>query len=83
LVQVKAEAANNDSDETGYEVLISRIRDGRLATFEVTSETMLSPGDVVDVKLKRPKSEQLPSILNQAASDVDPASYVMGGTATK
>ena len=58
ILQVKAEAASSDSDEAEYTIFISRARDGRMVTFEATDETMLSPGDVVEVKLKRRDSRR-------------------------
>ena len=83
LLEVRALAANSSIEESDYTIFISRARDGRLVTFEASNEALLSPGDVVEVKLKRRNSGQLPSIQNQAAQDVDPASYVTGATATK
>ena len=54
ILEIKAEAASGDGDdEPEYAILISRPRDGRMVTFEATNETTLSPGDVVEVKLKR------------------------------
>lgn len=70
LLEVKAQAAESDADESGYTILISRVRDGRLVTYEATNETMLSPGDVVEVKLKRREGEGLPSVWTQAVQDL-------------
>jgi len=54
LLAVKAEAASDDADEEReYTVLISRVGDGHTVTFQATEDTMLSPGDVVEVKMKR------------------------------
>lgn len=80
LVQVKAEAAGSDGE--AYTIRISRVRDGRLATFDATSETMLSPGDVVEVKRKPGNPAELPSILNQAQSP-EPTSYVTGAATVR
>jgi polysaccharide export outer membrane protein len=82
LLELKARAANSGS-QSAYSVFISRVREGRLTAVEATDETMLSPGDVVEVKRKRRDPGSLPSILNQTVQDVDPASYVTGATATK
>lgn len=54
LRDVKAEAINGESGEAEYNIFISRPRDGRIVTFKATEETMLSPGDVIEVKLTRP-----------------------------
>lgn len=67
LVRVKADASGGDAGE--YTILISRVRDGRLATAEATSETMLSPGDVVEVKRKPGDPAGLPSVWTQAVQD--------------
>jgi polysaccharide biosynthesis/export protein len=53
ILEVKAEAASDDGDQPTYAIFISRVRDGRMITFETTDEAILSPGDVVEVKLKR------------------------------
>ena len=39
--------------DADYAVTVSRVREGRLVEFEATNETILSPGDVVEVKRKR------------------------------
>ena len=51
--EVKAEEANGLGGDADYIVTISRVREGRLVEFEATSQTILSPGDVVEVKRKR------------------------------
>ena len=53
LLQVKAQGAGGDVDQAEYSIRISRFRDGGMTTVDATDETMLSPGDVVEVKLKR------------------------------
>ena len=53
LLLVKAQAAGSNGDDAEYTIHISRVRDGAMVTFDATKETMLSPGDVVEVKLKR------------------------------
>jgi polysaccharide biosynthesis/export protein len=80
ILQVKAEAASGDAeDEPEYTILISRARDGRMLTFEATNETTLSPGDVVEVKLKRRVSDGRPSLSTQAARELNPTSPVAEG----
>jgi hypothetical protein len=79
---VKSEAVGGESDESNYKIMISRVRDGRLTTFEATDETMLSPGDVVEVKRKHRDPGALPSILNQAAQSPEPAAFVTGESTT-
>jgi polysaccharide biosynthesis/export protein len=74
ILDVKAEAASGDSDELEYTIFISRARDGRMVTFETTDETMLSPGDVVEVKLKRRDSGDVFSPSTQAVRSLDPTS---------
>ena len=66
LLEVKAQGANSLGDEPEYTIRISRVRDGRMVTFDATDETMLSPGDVVEVKLKRRVSDSAPSLSTQA-----------------
>ena len=76
LLNVKARAAASDVDEADYLIRVSRIRDGGMITFDVTDETMLLPGDVVDVKLKRPPSEPEASLSTEAMRELDPVSSV-------
>jgi polysaccharide export outer membrane protein len=81
ILEVKAVAASDDADdEPEYSILISRARDGRMVTFEATNETTLSPGDVVEVKLKRRAVENLPSLSTQAVQSFDPTSSVAEGS---
>jgi len=53
LLAIKAEGASEVTDEADYVILIGRVKQGRLVNFNATSETMLLPGDVVEVKRKR------------------------------
>ena len=53
LREVKAEEASGVSGDANFTVTISRVREGRLVEFEATNQTILSPGDVVEVKRKR------------------------------
>jgi len=80
LLKVKAQGATSDVDESAYSIRISRVRDGGMITFVVTGETMLLPGDVVEVKLKRPLSEQEPSLSTQAIRELDPTSSIAAGS---
>ena len=61
-------------------IRISRVRDGALITFDATEETMLSPGDVVEVKLKRRVSDKAPGLSTQAIRELDPNSSIAQGT---
>jgi polysaccharide biosynthesis/export protein len=78
ILTVKAEAASGDGDEAEYAFFISRACDGRIVTFEATVDATLSPGDVVEVKLKRRDSRDLPSISIQAVRSLEPTSSVAG-----
>jgi polysaccharide export outer membrane protein len=78
LLEVKAQGTGGEVDEPGYSVRISRVRDGGMITFDATDETMLSPGDVVEVKLKRRDSE--PGLSTQAVRELDPTSSVAEST---
>ena len=71
LLLVKAQAAGSNGDDAEYTIHISRVRDGALVTFDATKETMLSPGDVVEVKLKRRVSDGAPSLSTQAILELD------------
>lgn len=53
LRDVKADEASGVSGDANFIVTISRVREGRLVEFEATNQTILSPGDVVEVKRKR------------------------------
>jgi polysaccharide biosynthesis/export protein len=79
LLQVKAQGASGDVDELEYSIRISQVRDGRMITVDATEETMLSPGDVVEVKLKRRVSDSAPSQSTQAIRELDPISSVAVG----
>ncbi len=82
LLQVKAQGATSEVEEPEYIIQVSRTRDGSMVTFDATGETTLSPGDVVEVKLKPRDPGSLPSILNQAAQNPEPASFVTGASVT-
>jgi hypothetical protein len=47
-----------------------------MVTFEATNDTTLSPGDVVEVKLKRRAAANAPSLSTQAVRGFDPISSV-------
>jgi polysaccharide export outer membrane protein len=81
LLEIKAKAAGSDIDESEYTVRISRVRDGGMITFDATDETMLSPGDIVEIKLKRTGrgSDTGPSLPTQAIRELDPHSSVAQG----
>ena len=76
LLEVKAQGAGSDVDEPEYTIRISRVRDGGMITVDATDETMLSPGDVVEVKLKRRVSDSVLSPSTQAIRELDPTSSV-------
>jgi polysaccharide export outer membrane protein len=76
ILAVKAEAASGTGDDRDYTILVSRPRDGRVVTFEVTDDTTLSPGDVVEVKLKRSASGDGSSPSTQASRNLEPISSV-------
>ena len=80
LLEVKARAAGNDADDAEYIIRISRVRDGVLVSFDATEEAMLSPGDVVEVKLKRRAWDSTPSLPTQAIRELDPISSVAEGS---
>ena len=80
LLEVKSRGAAGDVDEPEYTIRISRVRDGGMVTVDATDETLLSPGDVVEVKLKRRVSEREPSLSTQAIRELDPTSSVAEGT---
>ena len=74
LLQVKAQGADADVDDSDYSIRISRVRNGGMVTFDATEETMMSPGDVVEVKLKRHISVGDPSLSTEAIRELDPTS---------
>ena len=80
LLGVKAQGVSGEVDESEYSIRISRVRDGAIVTFDSTNETMLSPGDVVEVKLKRRISDSAPSLSTQAIRELDPTPSVAEGT---
>jgi polysaccharide export outer membrane protein len=71
LLEVKARGVGGEVDESEYTIRISRVRDGAMVTFDATEETMLSPGDVVEVKLKRRVPASAPSLSTQAILELD------------
>ena len=72
LLQVKAQGADGDVDDSDYSIRISRVRNGGMVTFDAAEDTMLSPGDVVEVKLKRHISVGEPSLSTEAIRELDP-----------
>jgi polysaccharide export outer membrane protein len=76
LLEVKAKAVGGDIDESEYTIRVSRVRDGTMITFDATEDMMLSPGDVVEVKLKRRVPESLPSLSTQAILGLESNSSV-------
>lgn len=82
ILQVKAEAATADTDDADYTVFISRPQDGRVVTFRASDDTMLSPGDIVEVKMKtKPAdSDDGSSPSTQAARELDMLSPVAEGS---
>ncbi len=80
LLEVRTRGAGGDVAEAEYTVRISRARDGAMITFDATEETMLSPGDVVEVKLKRRVSDKAPGLSTQAIRELDPSSSIAQGT---
>src|SRR5262245_15179000 len=72
LLEVKARDVSDDDAE--YIIRISRAEDKGLITFDATEETMLSPGDVVEVKLKRRVLDRSPGLSTQASRELDPTS---------
>lgn len=79
LLAVKSQGAAGDVDEPEYTIRISRVHDGGMVTVDATGETMLSPGDVVEVKLKRRRSDNVPSLSTQAIRELEPTSSVAEG----
>jgi hypothetical protein len=85
---VKAEAASGvTSEPEDYDISISRVEQGHMVTFGATSQTMLLPGDVVEVKLKRQdsaNSESVESLSTEAIPDLSltPASILAEGSAS-
>ena len=79
LLAVRAQGAGSISDDAEYTIRITRIRDGALVTFDATEETVLSPGDVVEVKPKRPVSDNEPGLSTEVTRELHPASSVAQG----
>ena len=84
LLDIKAEAASEVTDEQDYVILISRVEQGRLVNFDATSETTLLPGDVVEVKRKGRDPRDMESSATKAARDMglDPTSVLAEGSAS-
>jgi polysaccharide export outer membrane protein len=76
LLAVKAKGVGGDVDASEYTFRISRNRDGGMITFEAKDETMLSPGDIVEVKLTRGSADSSPSFSTQAIHEPNPNSSV-------
>ena len=60
LRDLKAEVVSGvtgEEDEEDYVILISRLEQGRMVNFDATNETTLLPGDVVEVKRKKPHTD--------------------------
>lgn len=75
LLRVKARGTVSDADDSEYSIRISRVANGGMITLDATNETMLSPGDVVEVKLKwRAPDSSVPFPSNQAIRELSPAS---------
>ena len=79
LLEVKSQGASGDVDEPEYSIRISRVRNGGMITVDAADETMLSPGDIVDVKLKRRLSDSVPSLSTQAIRELEPTSSFAEG----
>jgi polysaccharide export outer membrane protein len=84
LLDIKAEGASEVTDEADYVILIGRMEQGRLVNFNATSETMLLPGDVLEVKRKGRDSRDMESPASEAARDLglDPTSVLAEGSAS-
>ena len=59
LLAIKAEGANSVSGEPDYAIRINRTSGSGTSTFDATNETILEPGDVIEVTLKRRGARQL------------------------
>ena len=84
LLDIKAEGASEVTDEQAYVILVSRAEQGRMVSFDATSETTLLPGDVVEVKRKGRNPGNLESPASEAARDLglDPTSVLAEGSAS-
>ena len=78
LRNIKAEAVSGVTDEADYVVLISRLEQGRMVSFDATSETTLLPGDIVEVKLNRRDPGDGSSPSTQAMRILEPTSVAEG-----
>ena len=82
LRDVKAAYANIRSDEPDYTILVSRTSDSGTVTFSATNETVLAPGDVIEVKLKRrdPGNQGLQNEVVERLSTLNLSSSLADGT---
>ena len=82
LRDIKAANANIGSDEPEYTILVSRMSDRGTVTFSATKETLLAPGDVIEVKLKRqdPGSHGLQSEIGERLSTLSLSPSLAVGT---
>ena len=82
LRDVKAAYANIRSDEPDYTILVSRTSDSGMVTFSATNETVLAPGDVIEVKLKRrdPGNQGLQNEVVERLSTLNLSSSLADGT---
>jgi len=79
LRDMRADEASGAAGEE-YNFTISRVRDGRLVEFDATNETILTPGDVVEVKRKRgPAGVEQPSTEAARSLGLNPASLAEEG----
>jgi len=65
---LRAEYANRQNSEVDYTIIISRTRGNNTININATSETILEPGDVVELKLNRREqgsSHQSPAALSR------------------
>jgi polysaccharide biosynthesis/export protein len=82
LRDVKAAYANIRSDEPDYTILVNRASDSGTVTFSATNETVLAPGDVIEVKLKRrdPGNEGVQNEVVERLSPLNLSSSLADGT---
>jgi hypothetical protein len=82
LRDVKAAYANIRSDEPNYTIFVSRMSDSGPITFSATNETVLAPGDVIEVKLKRldPGNQGLQNEVVERLSTLNLSSSLADGT---
>ena len=82
LRDLKAEAAIGETDEADYIISISRVEQGGVVNFDATSETMLLPGDVIEVERKRrhPGNMESPSTEAERNLSLSPTSVLAKGS---